>query len=369
MSLKLIFKKIASIFSRKGDIAFNPGGIPDTYDHRDYQWSELGFGTAPFDWAKGFDIEEVLKKALNDDSFSLPTKDQNGSGSCGGQAWAYYAQILEAIVTGSFEERSAKYIYAQTNAPGGGSAGRPNCEIFVNQGVAYETKCLSYENGLPPSEAFMIRAQDITQEARDNAALSKSLAYSNVRNNIDDVAQAIEANNGVIIGVRGQNNGTWYTEFPKKPTSLDWGHWVYAGKAKRINGVKHIGFKNSWGDAAGVKGWQWLSEDWFGDSIGWNPIIFSIWTNSSNPDWSNEDFNHTFNTNLRLGDKGDEVVALQKGLRKLDCFPKNVKATGYFGNVTKNSVATFQTKYNITPAAGYCGPITRKKLNSLLGKK
>jgi hypothetical protein len=331
---------------------FNPGGVKDRIDLRDYQWKEVGFGSAPFDWDKGFDIEsELLQK--------IPVKDQNGSFSCGGQAWATYASVLEASFTGTLEERSAKYIYAQTYAPAGGSYGRDNADLFVKQGVSRETLVPSYEKGLPPSEAFMTRGQDITEEARIDAKSDKSFSYANVTPNIDSVAQAIRDNNGLILGVDGQNNGTWTSSFPKPPSTTEWRHWIYAGKAKVIDGTKYIGALNSWGDQVGDGGWQWLSQDFFPNAI------FGAWTHVYSPMVPIPHFQHKFAQDLKSGDSGPEVIALQTALKLDGEFPTAVPCTGYFGTVTLAAVKKFQTKYKISPVFGFVGPLTRAKLNSL----
>ncbi len=100
---------------------FSPGAIASPDDERDYQWSEIGANAALFDWDTGYDVEQEL-------GYKLAPKDQGASSSCGGQAWSMYAAVLEALATSSFEERSAKYIYAQTCVAGGGSAGRSNAD-------------------------------------------------------------------------------------------------------------------------------------------------------------------------------------------------------------------------------------------------
>ena len=48
---------------------YGTGGVPDRVDLRDYQHKEVGFGSAPFDWNVGFDIETKVGK--------LPVKDQD----------------------------------------------------------------------------------------------------------------------------------------------------------------------------------------------------------------------------------------------------------------------------------------------------
>lgn len=71
--------------------------------------------------------------------------------------------------------------------------------------------------------------------------------------------------------------------------------------------------------------------------------------------------------NLKFKDrdtnKKGEVSILQEFLKTrayLDSVP-----TGYFGKLTLKALADFQKAYNITPAVGYLGPVTRKKIKEL----
>ena len=132
--------------------------LPSRTDIRDKQWSLFPQATTPHDWSKDFDVGIELK-----------TKDQGQSGSCGGQAWSYYGEVLSTVYDKIYTPKSAKFIYAQTFVTGGGSAGRDNCKIVQKQGWADEAVLSSYDGGLPPSEQFMERSQDITQADRDNA--------------------------------------------------------------------------------------------------------------------------------------------------------------------------------------------------------
>lgn len=81
---------------------------------------------------------------------------------------------------------------------------------------------------------------------------------------------------------------------------------------------------------------------------------------------------YTFNTNLTVGSKGTDVMNLQKVLNM--SADTQVAASGAgspgmetstFGPLTRSAVVKFQNKYGITPAAGYVGPVTRAKLNSM----
>ena len=350
------------------------GAIKDTPDYRDFEYNEIAFGAAPFDWNVGFDIEEKIGFVTGNPTFKIPVKDQDGSGSCGGQAWSYYNAAFEAVATGTYEERSARYIYSQTYVFPAGSRGRDNSELVKTQGVAQEKLFTSYKNGLPPDEVFMQSKTDMNDSHRADAKKARALSYANVQINIDEMAQAIRDNNGMVIGIVGQNNGTWYSKFPQPPTMNQdrWYHWVYVGKAKLIDGKKYIGFINSWGPSIGEQGWQWVGEDYLdlilpGDPYG--RAIWQGWTHVFNPDGLPVNFHHTFTIDLFKGMTSPEVEKLQTALQLEKCFPESIKPTQYFGDITLAAVKKFQVKYGIANwmSLGYgrCGPKTRAKLNSL----
>lgn len=337
------------------DKNFNPGALVRPPSDTDYVLGrEIGGGTPEFDWENGFDIEEKL-------NFKTPIKDQNGSSSCGGQAWAYLGESISALHHKKYVEKSAKFIYAHTHVGVGGSDGLTNCKLVKTKGWGNEADCSSYENGNPPSEAFMIRQQDITPEAYKNALMDKALAYAQVPLGIDSIAQALRDQNGVIIGIDGQNNGSWRKKFPKPPKPGDvWSHWVRIGKAKMIDGKKYLGFSNSWGESTGEDGWQWIGEDYINNMtvIGsfTRPSIWSLWTmvyDSSAP-------KPLFGRTLHFGSKGDDVKQLQK---LLNMAPS--EQDGKFGKNTLRDVKLFQSLHNLL-ADGIVGPKTQAALQTLI---
>ncbi len=67
---------------------------------------------------------------------------------------------------------------------------------------------------------------------------------------------------------------------------------------------------------------------------------------------------------LTLGSQGSDVTDLQTILKAQNYLL--VSATGYFGNLTKRAVQSFQAANSITPVSGVVGPLTRTKLNQLI---
>jgi peptidoglycan hydrolase-like protein with peptidoglycan-binding domain len=319
------------------------------HDEDEIVFSDVAFGSKPFDWSVGYDTEKEL-------GITIPIKDQDGSGSCGGQAESY---------------GGAKFTYAPVAyPPTGGSSGIDLSNRSIQAGWGSEALTPSYEANLPPSEAFMERKEDITPEAIAHASLSKALSPVLVLKDIDQIAQAIRDYKFVRLGVTGSNNGTWRTADPIPPVDGDtlWYHWVAGLKAGMRNGKKAIGFANSWGINTGDKGWQWLNEDWFKVTFANNPYgsmpIFEprayVWNDQILP----PTFQHTFSKDLYYGLIDPENQMLQTALRIEKCFPDSIPYNDRFGTQTKLAVIAFQKKYGINPI-GRCGPVTRAKLNSI----
>ncbi len=79
---------------------------------------------------------------------------------------------------------------------------------------------------------------------------------------------------------------------------------------------------------------------------------------------------YQFSDELKKGDKGEEVLKLQKILIS---FGENIEATGYFGKKTKEALKRFQENHKedilkpikLKEGTGYFGTSTRKYLNNL----
>lgn len=338
---------------------FNPGGLPHEPKPTDFQYGPLGSARPPFEWPVGYDVETDLHTALPVDRQS-PT-------SCGGWAVSKADAAAEAGLTGSFERRSAKDIYAVTAVKGAtgeflGSRMGDNAAFVYNHGVALEALRQSYENGQVASDEFMTRLDDLSPEAILSRKSGKAKSYAYVPVGIDAFAQAIRDNKGMVILLGGMNNGTWTRPFPKPPTWRQWGHFVYAGRAKEIDGKKYIGILNSWGTIVGDHGWQWLGEDYFASGFIETGLTFVL---ELPPVTS-----FRFTRDLEKGMSGLDVQMLQKYLNATQ-YPVAASGAGspgqettYFGELTRAALSRFQAAHSIFPTAGYLGPKTRAFINN-----
>jgi len=74
----------------------------------------------------------------------------------------------------------------------------------------------------------------------------------------------------------------------------------------------------------------------------------------------------TFTGDMTIGSTGTEVTCLQKYLQGMGYFTFANGATGYFGLVTQQAVAKWQTASDVNPASGYFGPISQAKYVELV---
>lgn len=73
-----------------------------------------------------------------------------------------------------------------------------------------------------------------------------------------------------------------------------------------------------------------------------------------------------FTRPLTVGSRGDDVKCLQEYLTSTGDYTFSGGATGFFGNVTRAAVASWQSDNGVSPAAGYFGSISRAKYNELV---
>lgn len=206
----------------------------------------------PFDWTKGYNVETDL-------GISIPTKDQGQSGSCGGQASAYYMATLEFLVTKLYEEKSAKSVYSLGYVKGGGMGEADIEYVLTYDGITPERLVPS----IPNDEMSMTNTSWQTPEITAVEKTAQIEGFTTVSlSSFDAIAEAVRDNHGIIIGLSGQDNGTWLSVHPNVPTQDIWRHWLYVYRADLQDGKKAIWFHNSWGNDTGENGRQYITEEY-----------------------------------------------------------------------------------------------------------
>ena len=229
------------------------GLIPRSPDPRDVPYAQVFGGPIIVDWSKTYDLGTLL---------TLIIEDQGASGSCVAQAWSKLAEIYSKLKYGKPLDVSARDIYWRGFIPPeGGMYGYKGGSILKNNGSAREVDVVSYQNGNPPSEAFM-RTQ--RQDGLSAALDTKIPGYLYVQPIFDEMAHATEHNFAMVFGVTMSDEG-WQTADVRPSLAGEklYGHFLIAiGRCIR-NGKHAIKFLNSWSKRWGDNGFGYINEEYF----------------------------------------------------------------------------------------------------------
>lgn len=299
---------------------------------------KLGMAAVPFDWAAGFHLRSKLS--------NIRIKDQGISSSCGGQAKSQWTAVIRALLTGQpYSEDSAKADYAPIAHAGGGTTVH---ELEEDLGSLPESAVPSYQDGNPGTEEFMADRSWMTSENLKAMMANAGWTAVSVSIDLESIAEAVRDYGAVIWEIEGQNNGTWLSPRPKPPVRGQgeiWAHFM-CSEGAGMNGTpnREISMFQSWGTDVGYQGVQYFGQDYTGSGY-----IVDCFTFVRTPP------KFIFSSDMKFGDMTGDVKQLQKRL--------GVWQSGWFGPLTFAAVILYQKTHGIQET-GFCGPITRSKLNS-----
>lgn len=262
---------------------FGKGAIRRGPDSREVQYSSIYGGNPVVDWSHDYDF-------LKEIGLNIPIKNQGRSSSCVGQATSYLAETAEFVETKTFTQLSAEDIYSRIYlSPDGGAYGYKGPSTVVTRGVARELLVPSYENGLPPSEAFM-RIQNNSPMAIQDALIHKGKNYATINtNSIEEISYAIEHQGCAVFGVVGTDagwSGNGGFARPPLPGESQWGHYLFATKRLTLNGKRYISGPNSWSEQWGSNGFFFVPESYFDEGFTFNAYTLvdlpNTWYNQIN---------------------------------------------------------------------------------------
>lgn len=261
---------------------------PDAPDQRDFLYSDL-FGSSDgidINWNQGFNVFQAA-------GIPALTYDQGQSFSCVAQATAAHLRVWHKRLVGEDIDFSRKFIYAQINAGvSGGSSLREGVSLVASLGDCRESHLPSYENGQPPSEAYMLSREGLTPELINEARPFDQFSYRVIpgqTTQIDIFAHAIRYQCGVVGGFVTTIPGwTIPVVRPPLPGETKSNHAVFLSGYGMYEGRKCLFTKNSWGDRYTItsgpwRGYQAIPEDYFlaSENTAVGPVpgihVFNAW--------------------------------------------------------------------------------------------
>jgi C1A family cysteine protease len=229
---------------------------------------------------KDFRFELVAGATLLPKEYSLKNyigsiKNQNGSSSCVGQSFSYYAEVLNYIETKEKTPLSARDIYSLIHLEEGGAWLKDAASKIRNSGVILEKDAPSYMNGNPPTEDFMRNREDINEQEEEMGMTYLAKTYTTWSNsNFENFKRAIFQGDGCVIACYG-NNYCWQNGLILVPDTVkqcDWAHAIFCCGWRIKDGIECLEFVNSWGKEWGFGGFGYLPKSYVEKGLVFNPI-------------------------------------------------------------------------------------------------
>lgn len=280
------------------------GVTKDIPDNRNLRFEDVVGAVEAPSWEEGFDLEEVYGP--------LTIKDQGQSLSCVGQAFAYYAEMLNKIEENRDVPLSARYIYSQIHLPKGTSRIADAAKIITSQGVSPEEVCPSYPND---EASFYVLP---TKEAKEMAATFKAKSYATVAPLVEEVRKAIFSGHGVVTALIGSYKA-WHKDtrkgviHPPQDGEDGFAHAMYLKGYKLIDGEKFVVAKQSYGPYSGDKGNVYIPwEEYFAADFNRSNCLYNLWTLIDLPN----KYKSPYMFNLIKG-TGPNIYAVKDGRKSL----------------------------------------------------
>lgn len=301
---------------------------------------------------------------------TYPKRDQKSKSDCTCYTAAKLLSIDELSEGGIWREFSPDSVYPYLVVPTGGANSVQVLNFVKERGMTLEH--LYASDSLTEDEAR--KSDKIPVDAKQVGLIYKPSAVVECAADFETIASIIEnyrlsgKKKGVGITIIGSQNGTWLNPFPMPPSQPNnvWFHKVTVTDFGLIDGKKYLSIDNSWGERAGLRGQQFIGEDYQ------KYIYGGVYTVNMPDDWLSSGSTsavppkHQWASDLLVGSSGPDVLALQQALQSMGMFPvsKIIQPTGAYYGVTKKGVELFQAAFGL-PVTGVVDAVTRAKLNSI----
>ncbi len=366
---------------------FSFGGIQSEPDYRDVPMSAI-LG-APVG-LPAYYIADITQ---------LPIWNQRKIGACVGHASGKKKQEQEFDETKQIIPINPRFIYALAKSMDGlpteGTYYRYGMKVLQKFGAPPEIP--EYQNDTTLAHSDYIDLTKIPQKAYDLAKQYAIANYAQIGSTynitVEDLQQAISQGHGCLLGV--QLGKEWWTDtrgnpawdaaslMPlRPPKSVVSGHAIFPYGYEEVGSRLKIYLINSWSGDWGDAGKGWFYFDEYKDFLveAWGAVdLPNNWQDQIKQLPPANQFVHYFARDIAMGEKSDEVKALQTALMINGEFSKDLYAQlliknelGFYGSITQKAVANFQKKYAVASFLELLavngrrvGVKTRTKLNQL----
>jgi hypothetical protein len=327
---------------------------------KDYSLDELDFGSQDY----------LTKKEADKAKGKLTNRDQKNTSQC------LCFSTCTVLENTEGEVLSPVYLYTQrANKPQEGCMYWNIGDIVVNQGVAPEKDLIT------PAKEAEANAVKITPELKKVAEPFRQKAYLIKNNPTIDKIKDIVNSGDALVGSIFATSKEWSQEYPEvidKDLIVDNAPIRHAiailpNSAFIYKKKKYIIIQDS--AKFGKITFRYLSEDFIKarlrviqDYIDLDYVEPIKWITPPNLK------GYKFTRDLTIGDRGDDVYALQVLLQENGLFPANQEPTGAFYGITRQAVKDFQEKFKtdiliaigLKSGTGFFGKSSRAKLEDLI---
>jgi hypothetical protein len=295
-------------------------------------------------------------------------RDQGSAGSCGAHSAARFVGIKHKRCGGSFSSVSAKAIYQGRSNTGAGMYLKEALALGSNPSAPYETQLPSQRL----SESEINAPYTLTDAMK--TAMTQNLCGGYVPSmpiDIDAIATVIDRQGAVQLLIFFERRD-WQYVFGVNDPSLTYNnpaslhHYVIAVDYTLHNGVKCLVIEDSANPQTARKGQRLMPETFLRKRC----ISAGYLLDRKAPPPPTA---HVFNVNLTVGDRGIEVLELQRALQRLGYLSTGVVLADdpahalYGATITRQAVRKFQAAHGIDDDGSHFGPKTRAAINQVLG--
>lgn len=225
------------------------GAVPDIPDERDFK-AAFVLGAAQPDWSKEFRLPEP------------PDTNQGIADDCVGESSSSFHWQIKR------KKFSVRSVFAYI-ALSYGAYLRDGVKRIVENGQE------TFDEAPDPNPKTPVNMRSTAGLTPQDALDDRERDYYLADDNIDSIALGVQAHQGAVFGITGDNLGWSDLTNPRPPTTSDtWGHALYAMGTHRhnVNGVhkKCIIAKSSW--CNGTHHEHHINEDYFNKGY-----VFNAW--------------------------------------------------------------------------------------------